>query len=124
MSTAVWVGMIALMGVDAQTGVFMLLYLDLAYEAALSAGALAQLGRFAAGDPGGCGKANSSEIHDGHDDDNRAVADFVVDSARGGPDETNRRTDGWRDGVVVSHGIADISGALCDVEAAHGRNVG
>ena len=30
MSTAVWVGMIALMGVDAQTGVFMLLYLDLA----------------------------------------------------------------------------------------------
>jgi Cu(I)/Ag(I) efflux system membrane protein CusA/SilA len=40
MSTAVWVGMIALMGVDAQTGVFMLLYLDLAYEAALSAGRL------------------------------------------------------------------------------------
>ncbi len=32
MSTAVWVGMIALMGVDAQTGVFMLLYLDLAWE--------------------------------------------------------------------------------------------
>ena len=32
--------MIALMGVDAQTGVFMLLYLDLAYEAALSAGRL------------------------------------------------------------------------------------
>jgi Cu(I)/Ag(I) efflux system membrane protein CusA/SilA len=40
MSTAVWVGMIALMGVDAQAGVFMLLYLDLAYEAALSAGRL------------------------------------------------------------------------------------
>ena len=31
LSTAVWVGIIALMGVDAQTGVFMLLYLDLAY---------------------------------------------------------------------------------------------
>ena len=40
MSTAVWVGIIALMGVDAQTGVFMLLYLDLAYEAALAAGRL------------------------------------------------------------------------------------
>jgi Cu(I)/Ag(I) efflux system membrane protein CusA/SilA len=38
MSTAVWVGMIALMGVDAQTGVFMLLYLDLAYEAATCKG--------------------------------------------------------------------------------------
>jgi Cu(I)/Ag(I) efflux system membrane protein CusA/SilA len=34
MSIAVWVGLIALMGVDAETGVFMLLYLDLAfYEA-------------------------------------------------------------------------------------------
>lgn len=32
MSIAVWVGLIALMGVDAETGVFMLLYLDLAYD--------------------------------------------------------------------------------------------
>ena len=31
-SIAVWVGLIALMGVDAETAVFMLLYLDLAYE--------------------------------------------------------------------------------------------
>jgi len=31
-SIASWVGMIALMGLDAETGVFMLLYLDLAYE--------------------------------------------------------------------------------------------
>ena len=40
MSTAVWVGIIALMGVDAQTGVFMLLYLDLAFEAARASGRL------------------------------------------------------------------------------------
>ena len=32
MSVAVWVGLIALLGVDAETGVFMLLYLDLAYQ--------------------------------------------------------------------------------------------
>jgi Cu(I)/Ag(I) efflux system membrane protein CusA/SilA len=32
MSIGVWVGLIALMGVDAETGVFMLLYLDLAYQ--------------------------------------------------------------------------------------------
>jgi Cu(I)/Ag(I) efflux system membrane protein CusA/SilA len=32
MSIAVWVGLIALLGVDAETGVFMLLYLDLAYN--------------------------------------------------------------------------------------------
>jgi Cu(I)/Ag(I) efflux system membrane protein CusA/SilA len=34
MSIAVWVGMIALAGVDAETGVIMLLYLDLAYDEA------------------------------------------------------------------------------------------
>lgn len=32
MSTAVWVGLIALAGLDAETGIVMLLYLDLAYE--------------------------------------------------------------------------------------------
>jgi Cu(I)/Ag(I) efflux system membrane protein CusA/SilA len=34
MSIAVWIGIIALLGIDAETGVFMLLYLDLAYEKA------------------------------------------------------------------------------------------
>ncbi|HUI27322.1 MAG TPA: efflux RND transporter permease subunit, partial [Candidatus Kryptonia bacterium] len=38
MSIAVWVGLIALLGVDAETGVFMLLYLDLAYEEAKANG--------------------------------------------------------------------------------------
>jgi Cu(I)/Ag(I) efflux system membrane protein CusA/SilA len=38
MSIAVWVGLIALMGVDAETGMFMLLYLDLAYREAISQG--------------------------------------------------------------------------------------
>ena len=32
LSVAVWVGLIALLGIDAETGVFMLLYLDLAFE--------------------------------------------------------------------------------------------
>ena len=40
MSVAVWVGMIALMGLDAETGVFMLLFLDLAYERRKTAGRL------------------------------------------------------------------------------------
>ena len=38
MSIAVWVGMIALMGLDAETGVFMLLFLDLAYHDAVRQG--------------------------------------------------------------------------------------
>ncbi len=42
-SIAVWVGMIALMGLDAETGVFMLLFLDLSYDAAWKAGRLRSL---------------------------------------------------------------------------------
>src|SRR5262249_4554091 len=37
-SIAVWVGLIALMGLDAETGVFMLLFLDLAYADAVRRG--------------------------------------------------------------------------------------
>jgi Cu(I)/Ag(I) efflux system membrane protein CusA/SilA len=40
MSVAVWVGIIALAGLDAETGVVMLLYLTLAYEARVRAGGL------------------------------------------------------------------------------------
>lgn len=36
-NVAVWVGLIALLGIDAETGVFMLLYLDLAYAKAMRA---------------------------------------------------------------------------------------
>jgi Cu(I)/Ag(I) efflux system membrane protein CusA/SilA len=43
MSIAVWVGLIALLGVDAETGVFMLLYLDLAYEHAKQEGRMRNL---------------------------------------------------------------------------------
>jgi Cu(I)/Ag(I) efflux system membrane protein CusA/SilA len=39
-SIAVWVGMIALMGLDAETGVFMLLFLDLSHDEARAAGKL------------------------------------------------------------------------------------
>ncbi len=42
-SIAAWVGMIALMGLDAETGVFMLLYLDLSYADAARKGRLRNL---------------------------------------------------------------------------------
>jgi Cu(I)/Ag(I) efflux system membrane protein CusA/SilA len=44
MSIGVYIGLIALLGVDAETGVFMLLYLDLAYEQAKREGRLRSLG--------------------------------------------------------------------------------
>ncbi len=43
LSIGVWVGLIALLGVDAETGIFMLLYLDLAYEQAKKEGRLRSL---------------------------------------------------------------------------------
>jgi Cu(I)/Ag(I) efflux system membrane protein CusA/SilA len=48
MSLAVWVGLIALAGLDAETGVIMLLYLDHAYEDARKRGALVGSGRLEA----------------------------------------------------------------------------
>ena len=39
-SIGVWVGLIALLGLDAETGIFMLLYLDLAYAERRAAGAM------------------------------------------------------------------------------------
>ncbi|MBU1570787.1 MAG: efflux RND transporter permease subunit, partial [Proteobacteria bacterium] len=43
-SIAAWVGMIALLGLDAETGVFMLLFLDLSYESAKKSGKLNNIG--------------------------------------------------------------------------------
>ncbi len=43
MSIGVWVGLIALVGIDAETSVFMLLYLDLAYDKARRQGGLTSL---------------------------------------------------------------------------------
>jgi Cu(I)/Ag(I) efflux system membrane protein CusA/SilA len=43
LSIGVWVGLVALLGVDAETGVFMLLYLDLAHEKARCEGRLGDL---------------------------------------------------------------------------------
>jgi copper/silver efflux system protein len=46
-SVATWVGMIALVGLDAETGVFMLLFLDLAFQEARRNGTLAREGGLA-----------------------------------------------------------------------------
>jgi len=47
-SVAVWVGLIALAGLDAETGVVMLLYLDIAFERAKEQGKMATFGDLAA----------------------------------------------------------------------------
>jgi len=62
MSVAVWVGLIALLGIDAETGVFMLLYLDLAFEEARREGRMRSLGELREaivyGPPSACGRSS------------------------------------------------------------------
>ena len=78
MSIGVWVGLIALLGVDAETGVFMLLYLDLAYEQAKKEGRLRQPCRSAGGHSLRRGQAPPAEVHDRGDHLPRARPDHVV----------------------------------------------
>jgi Cu(I)/Ag(I) efflux system membrane protein CusA/SilA len=59
MSIGVWVGLIALLGVDAETGVFMLLYLDLAYEQAKKKGVCSLWLTFRR--PSGTGRSSGSD---------------------------------------------------------------
>ena len=64
-SIAVWVGMIALMGLDAETGVFMLLFLDLSHDEAKARGLLAHHRRPRRGDHPWRGQARAAQGHDG-----------------------------------------------------------
>ncbi len=77
MSIGVWVGLIALMGVDAETGVFMLLYLDLAYDEARRAGRLQSLADLRDAILHGAVKTDPAEVHDRGDDVHGAGADHV-----------------------------------------------
>ena len=90
MSIGVWVGLIALMGVDAETGVFMLLYLDLAYEERRLAGRMRTLADLREAIVARRGEAHPAEVHDGGDDVRGAGADHVVGGGRGRRDEAHR----------------------------------
>ena len=118
MSIGVWVGLIALLGVDAETGVLMLLYLDMAYGTAQKRKA-------------GCSLRGSQEaILDGAvkrirpkfmtvaDDVCGADPDHVVDRHRSGCNEAHRRSDDRRDFHVIPAGAAGVSGNLRGLEMA------
>ena len=63
MSPAVWVGLIALLGVDAETGTFMLLYLDLAYEERSRKAGCARA-KICARQSRGSGAPHPAKVHD------------------------------------------------------------
>ena len=118
MSIGVWVGLIALLGVDAETGVFMLLYLDLAYEDAKRNGRLRNLGELRQAILHGAVKRDPAEVHDGGDYIHRAGAHHVGDRRGSGRDEAHRGACDWRCVHVVPHGTGGVSGDLRGMEMA------
>ncbi len=121
-SIAAWVGMIALMGLDAETGVFMLLFLDLSYEEARKEGRLRTM----------------ADLHEAiiHGAVKRIRPKLMTVAAasmglmpimwsvghRRGPDEAGRRPDGRRSVHVVPHGTAGLSGDLLLVACAEDQD--
>jgi hypothetical protein len=113
-SIAVWVGLIALMGVDAETGMFMLLYLDLAYEERRAKGLMQTKSTCAMR----LCMARSSDCVRNYDcggDVHGPSADLMVDRRRRGRHEAHRRADDRRHLHLVHHGIGGLSRHLRSV---------
>src|SRR6185295_16333987 len=109
LSVAVWVGIIALAGLDAQTGVVMMLYLSRARRAA-------QRTRSRGGDRRGRRAPDPPQADDGRDDDARPPAAALEQRHRRGRDEADRRADGRRSGQLVRARAPGLSGAVRDLE--------
>jgi len=95
MSVAVWVGIIALAGLDAETGVVMLLYLDLAYEEWKKKGLLRTIGDLKEAIYHGAVKRVKTEGDDRLRNNRRTLANNVESWNRSRCDEKDSCTDGW-----------------------------
>ncbi len=108
LSVGVWVGLIALLGVDAETGVFMLLYLDLAYERAVRDGRLNTLADLQQGRR----PAHPAEVHDRGHNVPWPGTDHVGHRHRVGCDEAHRRPHDRRHLYVVRAGTGSLPRGL------------
>ena len=118
MSVAVWVGLIALLGVDAQTGVFMLLYLDLAYEKASREGRLRTLAELQDTIVEGAAKRLRPKFMTVATTFIGLIPIMWATGARVGRVEADRRADGWRRVHVVRARARRLPGHLRDLEVA------
>ena len=117
-SIAVWVGLIALMGLDAETGVFMLLFLDLSYYERVREGKMKTFEDLTEAVVHGAVKRIRPKM--------MTVCAAMIGlmpimwSARHrrGHDEARRRADGRRAGHELHPRTAGLSGGLHDVEVA------
>ena len=119
MSPAVWVGLIALLGVDAETGTFMVLYLDLAWQKRVAEGRMRDARGFAPGRARGGGAPHPAQVHDGSHDVPGPRTDPLVHRRRRGSDEADRGADGGWPGDLIPDGTDRLSGALRAVEIPH-----
>ena len=118
-SIAVWVGMIALMGLDAETGVFMLLFLDLAYDEAKAKGRLRSMADLHEAIVHGAVKRLRPKMMTVDRRHGRPDADHVVDRHRLGRDEAGGSAHGGRARHVVPARAARLSGRLPALALAH-----
>ena len=118
LSVAVWVGIIALAGLDAETGVVMLLYLDLAYDEWKKKGLMRHAADLRDAIYHGAVKRVRPEGDDRLRHHRRSGADFVEPRHRRGRDETHRHADGGRRRDLDAHGTAGVSGDIFPVAFA------
>ena len=116
MSVGVWVGLIALLGVDAETGVFMLLYLDIAYEQARKEGRLRTLEELRAAIIEGAVKRLRPKFMTVTTTFIGLVPDHVGDRRRRRHHETHRRADDRRHPDLLPARAARLPGDLRDLE--------
>ncbi len=117
-SIAAWVGMIALMGLDAETGVFMLLFLDLSYEEAKRKGLLQNKLELIEAIIHGAVERRSTQDDDCQRGFHGTDAHHVVHRNRVGHDEARRRSHGRRTCHFVCSGAAGLSQHLLPLEVA------
>ena len=116
MSIAVWVGMIALAGLDAETGVVMLLYLELAYEKWKKEGRLNGNRRPEGGHHVRRRQTDPAQDHDRQRYPGRSDSHHVQPRRRLGCDETDRRPHGRRGDHLHDPGTDYLSRHLHDLE--------
>ena len=114
MSVAVWVGLIALAGLDAETGVVMLLYLDQAWDKFRAAGRMNSMADLLRCRHRRRGAAHPAQNHDHLRHPVRFAAHHVVarHPIRRGRDETHRRADDRRRPYVRHSATIVVSGHL------------
>ena len=118
-SIAVWVGMIALMGLDAETGVFMLLFLDLAYDEAKAKGRLRSMADLHEAIVHGAVKRLRPKMMTVDRRHDRPHADHVVDGHRLRRDEAGGRAHGGRPRHVLRPGAPRLPRDLPALALAH-----